>query len=80
MEIAQDDSEQANNWDQDQWGYVNNSDQEWGRVNNWDQDEWGQAKNWNDDGNEEKQILQPASVHYTSVPVMDEAEWSDGWK
>ncbi|XP_015078984.1 probable RNA helicase SDE3 [Solanum pennellii] len=80
VEIVQDDSEQANNWDQDQWGYVNNWDQEWGRVNNWDQHEWGQAKNWNDDGNEEKQILQPASVDYTSVPVMDEAEWSDGWK
>ncbi|KAH0658561.1 hypothetical protein KY289_027309 [Solanum tuberosum] len=78
----QDQGGQVHNWDQDQeqGGYVNNWDQEWGQVNNWDQDEWGQAKNWNDDGNEEKQSFQPASVHYTSFPIMDEAEWSDGWK
>ncbi|KAH0665897.1 hypothetical protein KY285_027103 [Solanum tuberosum] len=123
LEIVQDDSEQANNWndvgaqvnnwdcqgaqandwDQDQAGQVNNWDQDpggqvndWdqdqgGQVNNWDQDEGELAKNWNEEGtcvNEEKHSLQPSpavlgtmpQTDYIPDPVMDEAEWSDGWK
>ncbi|PHT78647.1 putative RNA helicase SDE3 [Capsicum annuum] len=75
---------QANDWDQDQ--------DQGGKVGDWDQDEGEQAKNWNEGGtcnNEEKQSFQPSldvqqdTVHqtdYTPDPVMDEAEWSDGWK
>lgn len=123
LEIVQDDSEQANNWndvgaqvnnwdcqgaqandwDQDQAGKVNDWDQDqagqvndWdqdqgGQVNNWDQDEGELAKNWNEEGtcvNEEKHSLQPSpdvqgtmpQTDYIPDPVMDEAEWSDGWK
>ncbi|XP_015079544.1 probable RNA helicase SDE3 [Solanum pennellii] len=83
---------EANDWDQDQVGKVNNWDQDQGgQVNNWDQDEGELAKNWNEEGtcvNEEKQSFQPSrdvegTTHQTDYipdPVMDEAEWSDGWK
>lgn len=62
---------EANDWDQDQGEEVQGEEDQYqdqdrgGQANNWDQDEGGQSKNWN---------------NYTPVPVMDEAEWSDGWK
>ncbi|XP_009791431.1 probable RNA helicase SDE3 [Nicotiana sylvestris] len=79
---------QANDWDCE-GAEAKSWDCEVAQVNNWDYD---QAKNWNDGGtceNEGKQNLQPSpevqcgTVHqseYIPDPVMDEAEWSDGWK
>lgn len=88
----QDQAGQVNDWDQDQGGQVNDWDQDQGgQDNNWDQDEGELAKNWNEEGtcvNEEKHSLQPSpavqgtmpQTDYIPDPVMDEAEWSDGWK
>ncbi|CAN4099565.1 unnamed protein product [Withania somnifera] len=80
---------QVNDWDQDQGGHLNNWDQDQGgHLNNWDQDQGGQTEKWNDES-EEKESLEPSpdvqqgTVHHTDHipdPVMDEAEWSDGWK
>ncbi|MCD7466102.1 hypothetical protein HAX54_002501 [Datura stramonium] len=84
----QDQGGNANVWDQDQGGQVNDWDQD--QVNDWNQDRGGQAKNWNEEGtcdNEEKSNLQRSrevqwmhQTDYIPDPVMDEAEWSDGWK
>ncbi|XP_060215556.1 probable RNA helicase SDE3 [Lycium barbarum] len=88
----QDQGGQVNDWDQHQGAQANDWDQDQGeQANDWDQDEDGQAKNWNDEStyNEEKQNLQPSpevqwgtvqQTEYIPDPVVDEAEWSDGWK
>ncbi|KAK4365941.1 hypothetical protein RND71_013821 [Anisodus tanguticus] len=86
----QDEGGQANK-EQDEGGQANKEQDEGGQANK-EQDEGGQANNWNEEGtcdNEEKHNLQPSPevqwgtvqhAEYIPDPVVDEAEWSDGWK